>query len=453
LAHAASTNATARLATATVDVDELLDRQSWRTTGWVLLWAAAAMLVDGYDLLAISNVAPDIIKDWGLTKATFAPAFSAANLAAMLGGVAVGYFADWAGRKKALVFATLLLGVSTLGTAFATDLTQLLVWRFVAGLGLGAVPPIAIVMVNEYAPARMRATIVAGVYLGNALGVLFAGVIYALLVPTHGWQAVFVIGGVAPLAVCVGLAFCMPESLRFLVTQRPDSPRIARILAWLAPSATFAPGTRFIIGSETAARGVPLALLFADGRWALTLLFWLAYFASGITLYTMTSWSPVILGTLGVGSAHAALIASLSGLAGWSGGMVITRFMDRYGLGAMAVPPLLGVPLLAALGYLGGTPELTIMIVSLLGAMAYSGGHTGLHATGGLIYPTAIRANGVALGLFMTRAAGVIAPIVAGALFTSDGARQVLWLTALPLLVVSACFVALGRLRRRRETL
>jgi MFS transporter, AAHS family, 4-hydroxybenzoate transporter len=437
----------------TIDIDELIDRQKLSgTVGWVLFWAAAAMIADGYDLLSISYVAPYAIKEWGISKASFGPVFSAANAASMIGGAAFGFMADRAGRKKMLVFGTLLLGFSTLGASLATNLHQLMAWRLIAGFGLGAVPPIAIVMVNEIAPKRMRATIVAGVYLGNAIGVLLAALVAASFAAQHGWRIIFLIGGIAPLLVSIGLALFLPESLRFLVVRRPGSPQTARIAARVAQSESFTPDTVFVMRGEPPARGMSVALLFADGRWSVTLIFWLAYFASGTTLYTMSSWSPIILQSLGISVAHAALIASLNSIAGWCGAMVITRCMDKYGLRAMAVPPLLGFPIIAGLGYLAGMPELSIIAVTLLVGATYSGGHSGLHATGGLIYPTAIRGNGVALGLLVTRFAGVVAPIVAGLLFASNGdAHQVLWFAAAPLLVVSGCYMALGRMSRGRN--
>jgi MFS family permease len=437
----------------TVDIDDLIDRQKLSgTVGWVLFWAATAMIADGYDLLSISFVAPYAIKEWGIDNASFGPVFSVANAASMVGGAAFGFMADRAGRKQMLVFGTLLLGFSTIGASLAMSLPQLLLWRLVAGFGLGAVPPIAIVMVNEIAPQRMRATIVAGVYLGNAIGVLLAALVADSFAAEYGWRIIFVIGGIAPLLVSVGLALFLPESLRFLVARRPGSPQIARIAARVAPAASFAPDTVFVMRSEPPTRGTSIALLFADGRWSVTLLFWLAYFASGMTLYTMSSWSPIILRSLGVSITHVARIASLNSLAGWCGAMVITRSMDRYGLRAMAIPPLVGFPLIAGLGYLSGMPEISIIAVTLLVGATYSGGHSGLHATGGLIYPTAIRGNGVALGLLVTRFAGVVAPFVAGKLFASNGdSHQVLWFAASPLLIVSGCYIALGRLSRGRN--
>jgi AAHS family 4-hydroxybenzoate transporter-like MFS transporter len=436
----------------TVNIDELIDRQDVRRTlFWVLFWSATAMIADGYDLLSIAFVAPPIMKAWGLGKPDFAVVFGVSAAASMLGGVACGYLADRVGRKKAIIFGTLVLGLSTLGSVFATNLTQLLVWRAIASFGIGTVPPVAIVIVNEFAPQRLRATIVAALYLGTTLGVLLAGLVAKSLVPQHGWQIMFLIGGLAPLAVCVGLVFRLPESPRFLVTRRPNSPELARIAARLAPSTTFAPDTRFVTTSELPVRGVPLRLLFVEGRWRTTLLFWMAYFASGLTLYTMLNWSPIILQSLGINAARAALIASWASVTGWIGGVIITRCMDRFGLRAMILPPLIGIPLVAGLGYLTGAPEVMIAAVSLLGGMAFSGGHAGIHATGALIYPTVVRANGVGLGLLVTRFAGVVAPAITGLIYTSDKAvMRVLWATALPLAVVSACYIGLARLNRQK---
>ena len=79
--------------------------------------------------------------------------------------------------------------------------------------------------------------------------------------------------------------------------------------------------------------------------------------------------------------------------------------------------------------------------------MQYSGL---LHATGPMLYPTAVRANGVGLGLLVTRFAGVVSPIIAGQLYGTEHATQrVLWVTALPLVVVALCCARLARMQER----
>jgi AAHS family 4-hydroxybenzoate transporter-like MFS transporter len=434
-----------------VNLEELIDRQdARRTLVRVLFWTALAMVADGYDLLSIAQVAPTLIEEWQLSVPQFSTVFTVSAAASMLGGVACGYLADGWGRKRAIVAGTVLLGLSTLGSVMARDLDELILWRAVASFGIGTVPPVAIALMNEFAPQRLRATMVALLYLGTTVGVLLAGLATRTFVPAYGWQSVFLIGGIAPLAVAVGLVFFLSESPRYLAARHPDSKELRRIAERLAPGTAFPPDARFQLAREQPIAGDPLLKVFADGRWPITLVFWLAYFASGLTLYTMLNYSPIILHDLGLTKGDAAALAAGAGLSGWVGGVLITRAIDRFGLRAMVLPPLLGVPLIGGLGHLAGWPLAGIAVVSLLGGMAYAGSQVGLHATGPMIYPTAVRANGVGLGLFVTRFAGVVSPIVAGQLYGAAHATQrVLWATALPLIVVALCFAWLARMQRR----
>lgn len=441
-------------APATVNIDEVIDRQRfWRAGVWVVAWAIATMIADGFDLLSISYVAPAVIERWDLTPSTFAVVFSWANFASMAGGIGAGYFADRFGRKNTLVVATLLLGASTLGTALAGSLHEMLIWRTIAGLGIGAVPPVAIVMVNECAPRKVRATLVSVLYLGTTIGNLLAASVAAALISSMGWQIMFIIGGIVPLVICGGLAAFMPESLRFLVARRQGSPKVAAVASRFSPGAAYAPETRFVSTSPPPARDVPLAQLFTQGRAGATLLFWGAYFASGFTLFSLQSWWPIILRGLGLEDRLAFIVTGLSSLVGWMGGLVITRCMDRFGLLTMTVPPLIGCALLVTIGQLGGAPAVLITAACLLSGAAYSGGHTALHATGGLIYPTEIRANGVAWGLVVTRLAGVVAPLIVAGLLPKHGAPgAAMWAVGLPLAIVSACYFGLARINAAGRT-
>ena len=183
------------------------------------------------------------------------------------------------------------------------------------------------------------------------------------------------------------------------------------------------------------------------------MLFWGAYFASGFTLFSLQSWWPIILRGLGLEERLAFIVTGLSSLVGWIGGLVITRCMDRFGLLTMTLPPLIGCALLVTIGQLGGAPAVLITAAALLSGAAYSGGHTALHATGGLIYPTEIRANGVAWGLVVTRLAGVVAPLIVAGLLPRHGAPgAAMWAVGLPLAIVSACYFGLARINAAGRT-
>ena len=84
-------------------------------------------------------------------------AAAGAFLAMVVGALIGGPLADYIGRKKVILFAALFFGICSLATAFATDLRQLMVIRFITGLGLGAAMPNAIALISEYSPHRHRA--------------------------------------------------------------------------------------------------------------------------------------------------------------------------------------------------------------------------------------------------------------------------------------------------------
>ncbi|HXM84997.1 MAG TPA: MFS transporter, partial [Stellaceae bacterium] len=87
-----------------ININQLVDNQkvgSFVVTLVVL--GFLAMLADGYDILALAISAPSIIKDWGVDRAAFGPAFSASLFGILFGAPMLGWVSDRFGRKKAIV--------------------------------------------------------------------------------------------------------------------------------------------------------------------------------------------------------------------------------------------------------------------------------------------------------------------------------------------------------------
>src|SRR5579872_1581413 len=144
--------------TGTIDVAEFIDQQPVGGFHLRLLLACAAVLfLDGFDTQAIGYVAPALAKEWGLSKGTLGPVFSAGLFGLMIGALVFGPLADRIGRKKIIVLSTLAFGVGALVTAMVRDVDALLVIRFLTGLGLGGAMPNAIAMTAEFNPQRRRA--------------------------------------------------------------------------------------------------------------------------------------------------------------------------------------------------------------------------------------------------------------------------------------------------------
>ena len=156
--------------------------------------------VDGY-------VAPAIISDWKIPNSALGPVFSAALVGVLIGSLSFSMLSDRIGRRPVLIGATLYFSVMTFITPFATSLNQLLIIRFIAGIGLGGIMPQATALAGEYSPKRLRAGVMTLITMGFTIGAAFGGFIAAALIPAFGWRAVFYFGAAIPLilvAIMIG---------------------------------------------------------------------------------------------------------------------------------------------------------------------------------------------------------------------------------------------------------
>src|ERR1700722_15448914 len=173
-------------------------------------------MIDGMDTQAIGLVAPAIAADWHAPAASFGPVFGSSLFSGLIGALVLGQAGDRIGRKPVLIFAILLLGLSSLATPSTHSISGLLLVRLAAGFGLGGALPVIISITSEFSPKRSRLNIVALMYCGFPFGALLGGLLAALLIPRFGWASVFYVGGLFPLILLPAFAIIMPESLGFL---------------------------------------------------------------------------------------------------------------------------------------------------------------------------------------------------------------------------------------------
>jgi benzoate transport len=182
--HAATADAADASGPTTVDRDAIK----------ALIGSALGYAMDGFDLLILGFMLKSISTDLSLTPAQGAFLVTATLIGAVIGGVLFGMLSDRIGRIRVLTYTIVLFAVFTGLCGLAQGYYDLLVYRTIAGLGLGGEFGIGMALVAEAWPSSMRARVSSYVGLGWQLGVLVAAIVTPVLLPVIGWRGMFMLG-------------------------------------------------------------------------------------------------------------------------------------------------------------------------------------------------------------------------------------------------------------------
>src|SRR5436309_429320 len=256
--------------------------------------SAMCLILDGFDVQCIGDVAPAIFQEWQVPRAALGLVLAAGNSGVLVGSLVFTMVADKIGRRPVLLGATVFFSALTLLTTQATSVRELTLIRFVAGVGLGCIIPNATALIGEYSPRRLRVAFMACISVGFTAGAAVAGFVSALLIPAFGWRSVFCFGGVTPLIIAVLMFFWLPESLQFLVLRRRGLDQVGRWLKRIDPATPVGPHTEYLVNEESRG-GVPAMHLFREGRAATTILLWVINFMNIYNLYLLAGWLPTVM--------------------------------------------------------------------------------------------------------------------------------------------------------------
>src|SRR5258708_9283128 len=252
-------------ASSSVNITELIDECPLGSLQIrIIVLCGLVALVEGVELAVMSVAAPAMAGPLHIVPNRFGAVFSAAVLGLMLGGFGLGPIADRYGRRWVLIGATATLGVFTLCTASAATLQQILLFRFLAGVGLGGAMPSFISLAAEYTPRSNPQAVVWLLSTGLPLGGVFVGLLGSRLIDAAGWQSVFYIGGILPLILSIVMVRALPDSIEFLVMRGVALGEIRDLVVLISPTVTTTSRCQFVINAEKA-RGVPVWQLFAAG--------------------------------------------------------------------------------------------------------------------------------------------------------------------------------------------
>jgi AAHS family 4-hydroxybenzoate transporter-like MFS transporter len=435
-----------------IDVEALLDRQ--KLSGFtlrVLALCLLALIIDGYDVQVMSFAAPSLMKAWHVPRSEFAVVFSASLFGILFGAPLFGWIGDRLGRKACILISSVAYGLCSLSLLLAHDIHTLTLLRFLTGVGMGGVFPNAIAIAAELAPRKMRAGMASVISTGITVGGVIPGLVVSGLTFTSdsvAWRTLFLIGGLAPLALAALMAAGLPESIAFLVQRGGSKARIASLARQIDPGLQAGPDDEFVLPSRPAGERVGISALFAGRMALITPLLWLMFASTLLSIFMLTSWMPLLLEASGFPARQAAETNSLFQVGGTLGGIAVGLLLGRFGARMVPVLFLLCLVSIAAVARAQLPPAALQAMIAAAG-FSLIGAQASLNGTTGLAYPTAARARGLGMALGVGRVGSVIGPLIAGAMVSAGitSARDLFLLPILPLaLGAVAAFIVAARL-------
>jgi len=401
-----------------IDIHKLADAARFnRFHALVLFWCALIIIFDGYDLAVVGIALPSIMKDLGVAPTQAGLMVSSALFGMVFGAIFLGTMADRIGRRWTIAICVALFSVFTAAAGLVKDPLLFSMARFLAGLGIGGVMPNVVAQMTEYAPKKIRATLVTVMFSGYAVGGILAALLGKSLIEAYGWQSVFLAAGLPVLLIPVILR-SLPESMPFLLA-RGDHEALRRIVSRLAPEQRWSASDRFALPAQDKAASAPIRHLFHEGRGFSTVMFWIAFFMCLFMVYALSSWLTRLMAGAGysLGSALTfMLVLNLGAMIGAvGGGWLADRYHIKYVLAAMYALAAVSITLL---GFRMPT-ELLFVVVGLAGASTI-GTQIVANAYTGQFYPTAIRSTGLGWALGIGRSGAILAPIVIGVLVAME---------------------------------
>jgi MFS transporter, putative metabolite:H+ symporter len=412
-----------------VNAGARLDRLPVSSFHYRIFWlVGAGMFFDGYDLYVAGGVLASVLQTKFSTVPQNLQFISLTFVGMTLGALITGFVGDKFGRRFTYQINLLIFGLASLAAAFAQDMTQLIICRFVQGLGLGAEIVVGYSTLTEFVPPRTRGRWLSMMAFLVVAGFPATALLGYLIIPTWGWRPMFVIAAIGSLIVWY-LRKNLPESPRWLESQgrTDEAEALMQLIEKEATGgkpipAVVVPAPVPLVAMSDLFKPPLLQRLFV-GCWVLitinTLIFGFVLFLpqfflrQGLTITNSLAYT---------------LVLSVGSLVGCAVGAYLSDAIGRRWsiIGASVVTIITGY--IYARFHAGDDPAIVLSVGFVLIVAIYVQTALLFGVYTPELFPTEIRlrANGICNTL--GRGATVVSPFIVGALMASYQLPGVLWL-------------------------
>ncbi len=426
------------------------------------LWRLVILLSLGgcfeiYDLFFTGYIAPGLTRSGLLTTTTQAffgfsgiGAFVAATFAGLFAGTFfLGFLADRFGRRTIFTYALLGYSAATVIMACQTTPGGLLLWRFIAGIGIGVEIITIDAYITELVPSRMRGRAFA---INQAVMFIAVPLVAALswwLVPLtpygiDGWRWVVLIGAAASMAIWV-LRLFVPESPLWLARHGriAEADKVLRMLETSADTASASPARRSNAQPAPVMAKASFADLFRPPYFSLVVLFIVFNFCQAFGFYGFANWVPTLLIEKGITVTKSLQYSFIVAFAYPIAPLLAASFADRLErkwiiCGACVAIIAFGMAFSQLM-----EPALLILSGVLLTAanmtMSYA-----YHAYQTEVFPTAIRARAAGLVYSMSRISAMFSGFIVAFTLREAGVGSVFGLITTAMIIVIITIAVFG---------
>ena len=386
-------------------------------TFWQIAVVALCVLVnicDGIDTTSIAYAAPSLLREWNIPPQTFGIVLSAGAFGLMLGALVVAPQADKVGRRAIILAAITTSSICMFGMAASQNLTQLLIFRFIVGISVGALVPSLSIMVVEFSNEKRGNLFLSLVHIGFAIGAILGAAVGAAVVEAYGWRAIFLAAAILTSFTTILCYFILPESVNFLLARQPKNALAraneVRVRFGEAPLAELPPRP-----TKKAHTFSSIAAILSPLLLRTTLLLWVASFTRFFISYFLTGWKPQVLVMAGFTNQAAIAVGMATSAAASVGVLFMGLFAARIGAARATAIMLVGCAA-ALLGF--GVTDSPLPLVLLAAACMFTieAAFTGIVITSTRFYPVENRSTGVGFTLGIGRFGAIVGPYVGGAL-------------------------------------
>lgn len=410
---------------------------------YTLLWVIGlGWMFDAMDTGLISFILTKMATEWSLSPTEKGWVVSIGFVGMAIGAVCSGALADRWGRRNVFAVTLVTYSIATALCAFAPNLTWLLVFRFIVGLGLGGQLPVAVTLVSEYIPAQVRGRFIVLLESFWGLGWLVAALVSYFVIPSYGWHIAFLIGGLPALYVFMILKK-VPESVPYLIN-RGRIEEAHALVQKLERECGVEVIQQIEVKPVAAKQSVSFSQLWSNPFAKRTLMLWLIWFGIVYSYYGIFTWLPSLLVKQGysiVQSFEYVLVMILAQLPGYIAAAWLVEKLGRK----WTLAGFIGFCALSAYFFGQANTVTLIMFWGCLMSFFNLGAWGVLYTYTPEQYPTNIRAFGSGWASAIGRMGGIVAPLVVTQMMVqSNGFNHVFMMFTAVLLAVALVILVLG---------